>query len=785
MQYKLSIRLLGTLTVITVSVMAVFIGLRYYLLSEKLRLELEHRAMEVAERVAESVTPSILSTHRGNEETRFSSSVASAILDAEMASDLVIAISVFSNFGQLYAGRFKRADGELAAVDRLLNMQMASLHPYRIQQPIHKGAMTIGTVEVIYNIDSIQPALHSALVLEVLQAAVVSMLFIGLLYWALRESLILPMETLQVARQTLDSIQEGVVLTDRDFRIIDINAAFETLTGFSKDEVVGQRPPIRHCDRSSKSTIWKELRANSCWSGEVVVGRRAKLSFPAWLSFNEVWHADKLVCHVGVLRDISDKKEAELQLQRMAYFDALTALPNRSRFLQSLDHEIQVASRHKRALGLLFIDLDNFKWVNDNFGHEIGDRYLESVAKKIQNRIRKTDVVFRLGGDEFTTIVSDFSNETSLEILAKDLIEIISQPVEIERCRISAGASIGIALYPRDADDAEQLIKHADTAMYQAKELGRNNSVFFSSELEQKKRNARQMDEALRRAIAGDELVLYFQPKVQYQTQLEENGGRERNIVSSQVQGAEVLLRWFRPGHDIIEPAAFIPIAEQSDLIVEVGEWVLQAACRQLAAWQGTPLADLSLAVNISARQLNKEDFVERLGRILHQCHADPRKLELEITESAVIENIEQSVSRLKKIKALGVRIAMDDFGTGFSSLSYLKQLPIDVIKIDRSFVNDLPNDDDDVVIVNAIFSMSKAMRINVVAEGIENYAQLQFLLSQGCESSQGFFHSRPLPKADFEHWVSIYKLRIDRALTVAEGKTQGVSPALMGTTVS
>jgi|GEM_PF-1577241 len=786
MQFQLSMKLFFVLTLITVAVMSAFIGLRYYWVSDQRQLELHDRAVEVAQRVADSVKPSIWNIHISSFNRHYPSEVASVIIDAELASDFVTAINVYGNFGHLHLGREKNERGQLVDIKSPYNRAVNSPHEVHIHQAIREGTMTIGSVEVVYSRLSLKSALYSGLLLELAQVAVVSTLFVALLYWSLRQSLIRPVRSLQVARQTLDAITEGVVMTDGSFKVIEVNRAFTQLTGYSTLDLYGKRPQLKLAERSAGTTLWQQLRELKQWSGEVAVRRRGACSFPARLNFNEVWHDGNKVCHVGVITDISAQKASEIELERMAYFDALTALPNRTNFLKTLEHEIQLAQRHSRSLGLLYIDLDNFKWINDRHGHTVGDQYLESIAKRFKKRVRNTDFIFRLGGDEFTAIATDVCDEASLQHLAKDLIEMTNDILLLEGNRIHGGASIGIALYPRDAGNAESLIKRSDAAMYRAKELGRNQLVFFSADLESERKNTRELEEALRRGLIRDELVVYFQPKILYQTGTDTTGKvHSEAISSSRVQGAEVLLRWFRPGHSIVNPFDFIPVAEQSDLIVDIGYWVIRAACAQLARWQHTSLETISLAVNLSPRQLSHDDLVVRLCDTIAEFGVDPSLLELEITESAVIENVEQSVEVLNQLKQLGVTIAMDDFGTGFSSLSYLKRLPIDVLKIDRSFINDLPNDDDDAVIVNAIFSMARAMNIRVVAEGIENYAQLQFLLRQGCECSQGFFHSRPLPAADFERWVGLFKIRIEKALSESSAGQisgrYGISPALTG----
>lgn len=751
MKYKFSVKLFFVLTAITVIVMGLFIGVRYHYMSQQLNSQLEGRANEVAVRVAESVSPSIWQIYQKSHDRKFSSDVASAILDAEMASEFIFAINVYGNFGHLYLGRIKQDDGTLVEYTKAHSILFKGQYNYRIQRPVKINTMTIGAVEVIYSVRSVDKAISQGLLLEFLQILVVSTLFIGLLYWALRKSLILPMQSLQISRQTLDSLTEAVVLVDKNHNIIDVNNAFEKITGFDKSSVLGKRPIIKLPDCNSSETVWRDIECNKNWSGEISIYRKGKGEFPAWVNITEVRHGSKLVCRVGVFRDITEKKNTENQLRQMAYFDSLTKLPNRTFFVEKLDNEIDLARVRKRRLGLMFIDLDNFKWINDRYGHGVGDKYLMIIAGLLKNRVRKSDYIFRLGGDEFTIIATNIKDEQSLVLLANDIIKIASSDVEIEGKVITSGASVGVAFFPNDASSAELLIKHADAAMYQAKEAGRNQVCFFSHELEQKRQNNHDIEEALHRALEKGEFELYFQPKVSLNGPLVNCG---HDIRKYQVVGAEALIRWRDSKNNLIEPDGFISIAEQSDMINDIGCWVVEAACKQLALWQNTQYKDLVLAINLSARQLKNKDLRNHLQGAIARYNLDPKLIELEVTESSVIENIEKSIVILKDLKSLGVTIAMDDFGTGFSSLSYLKLLPIDVLKIDRTFISGLPDDGDDVVIVKAIFSMAEAMNLNVVAEGIETSQQMEFLVDTGCQYSQGYHFSKPLPLEDFEEWV-------------------------------
>ncbi len=757
MQPPLSKKLFSVLAITLMIVMTPFIAWRYEHLRMELREQSVVEAKQAAVRIAESVKPSVWNEYITPEEVTFSAQVTAAILEAEMRSENIIEIVIRDSFKQQLLGYYKLEDD---TVIPLLNEQVTPLpvdEQKRYIYPIFNDKTRIGEVEIIYQAGKINDSLKQALSMELIQLTIVSLLILALLFAALRQALLRPIQSLQIAQQAIESMSEAVVVADAQFRITDVNNAYEKISGQNENALLYRHPSFFIRKDQTLVHLWDEITNIREWTGEIVLETIDGRLVPAWLRLNEVIHDNHFVCYVCVVTDITEKKEAEEQLHQMAYFDALTTLPNRTYFMESLSREIQNSHRHKKRFGLLFIDLDNFKWINDTHGHTAGDLFLTSIAERFKSRLRKSDYIFRLSGDEFTAITTDVKNEQQLEVLANDLIRIANQEIAFDDGkRISAGASIGVALYPRDGNQSEALIQHADAAMYEAKEMGRNQTCFYSKELEQQRKRNRETQTELQQAIKENQLTLVYQPKVRHPRQETLTGQH------SYIDGAEALIRWQHPDKGLLSPNAFINIAEQSDLIIDIGYWVIQAACKQLAVWQQSHLAHLSLAINLSPRQLRHPNLVSDVDQLLKTYAIDPARLELELTESAIIENIEQSLITLNKLKALGVTLAMDDFGTGFSSLSYLKLLPIDVIKIDRSFIAGLPYDEDDAVIVRAIFSMANAMNLTVVAEGIENVLQEKYLLAEGCTHSQGFFYSKPLTSEELMAWAQAYEKQQD-----------------------
>jgi len=445
---------------------------------------------------------------------------------------------------------------------------------------------------------------------------------------------------------------------------------------------------------------------------------------------------------IQITRSISDqiaqfvvRQKAEERVRRLAHYDELTGLPNRTMFNERVSHALTRALRTARTLAILFIDLDRFKNINDTLGHEAGDRVLKEVADRLRGCLRESDTVGRLGGDEFVVLIEEPPRPVNAALVAQKILAAMGTPFLVQAQEFHITASIGISTYPDDAADMQTLMKDADIAMYRAKEQGKNNFQFYSAQINAHSIERLSLESGLRRALERDEFLLHYQPKL--------------DIRSGRITGVEALLRWQQPVQGLIPPAQFIQLAEETGLIVPIGAWVLKTACAQNKAWQLEGLAPVRVAVNLSPRQFAHENLLEDVARVLEQTGLDPAFLELEITESVVMQNPEQAVVLLNRLKALGIHLAIDDFGTGYSSLSYLKRFPLDTLKIDRMFIRDLPDDSDDAAITQAIIAMARSLRLSVVAEGVETAAQLSFLRDCECDEIQGFYFSRPQPEND------------------------------------
>jgi diguanylate cyclase (GGDEF)-like protein len=434
-----------------------------------------------------------------------------------------------------------------------------------------------------------------------------------------------------------------------------------------------------------------------------------------------------------LLREKERERAAqEERIRHQAYHDSLTGLPNRASFAEHLDEAMRRAKRAGWPLALLFLDLDNFKRVNDSLGHDAGDRLLRVAAERIRRAVREADMLFRMGGDEFTVLLEDVRGPEEAAMVSSRVLEAMAEPLQLQHHEISVTASIGIALYPRDDVVAERLLKSADTAMYRAKELGRNRYAFFAPEMNERVESQMLIEAALRRALKNQEFVLYFQPRV--------------SAASGRATGAEALLRWRHPEWGLVEPGRFIPLLEETGMVVPVGAWVLAEACRHAKAWQDAGLPALRVSVNLSSRQFRSETLFDSVTEALRASRLQPQLLELELTESLLVENVEHAMGVMGKLKAIGTAISIDDFGTGYSSLGYLKRFPIDSLKIDKSFVRDIATSPKDAAIVKAISALARSLGIGLIAEGVEEVWQAEYLRGQQCTEMQGFLFSHPLP---------------------------------------
>ena len=461
----------------------------------------------------------------------------------------------------------------------------------------------------------------------------------------------------------------------------------------------------------------------------------------------------KGVQSIALVRDITERKLAEEQIAYLAYHDSLTGLPNTRLFKDRLSQGVEQAQRSNKILAVLFLDLDRFKLINDTMGHDVGDQLLQVISERLMEAVRRTDsialnsfakmntAVARLGGDEFTIMLENIDDTQAVSRICERLIELVSQPLELRGQEVYTSASIGVALYPHDGESVDVLLRNADVAMYHAKERGRNNFQFYTEAMNKASEERFLLENSMRKALQNNEIQLYYQPQV--------------SVMSGQIVGMEALIRWQHPEKGFISPASFIPIAEESGLIVQIGEWVIQEACRQSACWKKKGFRPVRISVNVSAKQLQEETLIDVIQKNLQLYGIDNNALGVELTETAIILEPDIALARLEQIKSLGIKLSMDDFGTGYSSLSYLKRYPIDTLKIDQAFIRSVTVDNEDGALVKAIIAMAHALGMDVVAEGVELQEQLEFLGVHGCDTMQGYLFSRPVPAAELEKLLS------------------------------
>ena len=551
----------------------------------------------------------------------------------------------------------------------------------------------------------------------------------------------LDQERLRQAAVVFDCTREGVLVSDHNGVIVHVNPALVKITGYAPEEVLGQRPNMfksGHHGPEFYQAVFESLEKTGEWHGEIWNRRKSGEIYPQWQTIRAVRdNKDQITHYVAVFSDISAIKNTQSELMRLAHHDPLTDLPNRLLFTDRAEQALAYAQRHKSGCALLMIDLDHFKIINDSMGHNVGDLLLKAVGERLTAVFGKGFTVARLGGDEFAVLVENCTQVAQAAGFAQQVLEVMKGAFIIETHQLFISASVGISLYPNDALNAEQLLRNADSALFKAKSAGREGYALYTEELTAHAQYRIEVASDLRRALEQQELRVYFQPV--------------HDLTTSRMVGVEALVRWQHPQRGLVAPGEFIPIAERTGLIAEIDAWVLEQACWQMCQWQAAGV-DLSfVAVNISSRLFARPELYQLVSTVLADTGLNPTLLELEVTESAVMDNSEVALEQMHRLRELGLRLAIDDFGTGFSSLLRLKRLPVQKLKIDQGFVAGLPGDDDDVAIVRAVIALAQSMGMQVHAEGIEYVEQAQFLLDHHCDLGQGYWFGRPMSARDLD----------------------------------
>ena len=543
-------------------------------------------------------------------------------------------------------------------------------------------------------------------------------------------------DALRLYAKVFENSGEAILITDRSNRIIAVNQALERDTGYRPDELIGKDPRTLSAHKTPRETyqlMWAALRESGYWQGELWDLRKDGMIYPKWAAISAI-HDSKgeLTNYIASFTDISERKAAEARIDHLAHHDALTGLFNRYSLENRLAQSLLAARRENQQLAVIFIDLDRFKVINDTLGHHVGDLLLLEVANRLSACVRESDIVARLGGDEFVVTLTALANDMDAALVAKKIVATLGMPYEIEGKQLHTTPSVGISLFPANGEDADTLMKNADTAMYYAKEKGRNNFQFFSPAMTAAATERLELERDLRSALANHEFELHYQPQVCASEGI--------------VRGVEALIRWRHPERGLIPPLKFIPIAEETGVIEVIGAWVLNEACRQMAVWRQAGFDLQHVAVNLSAYQLRSPDLVSQVQAAIARFGLSPGELELEITESVAMEDPERAIGQLRALRDSGVELAIDDFGTGYSSLAYLKMLPIHTLKLDRAFVRDIETDENDAAISAATLALARNLGLRVVAEGVETEAQRAFLSSHACNLLQGYLFGKPEP---------------------------------------
>lgn len=554
---------------------------------------------------------------------------------------------------------------------------------------------------------------------------------------------------IRIADIVMESL-DAIVITDADNRILRVNSSFTKLTGYKSEEVIGRTPSILKSDRHDKAfykNMWNTLKEKKFWQGEIWDRRKSGDIYPKMMRITALTGDDGTIQnYIGAFSDLTQHKKANEEIHQLAFFDPLTNLPNRRLLNDQLSNALNNANSHLEYGAVMMIDVDNFKRINDVSGHAVGDRLLVEVARRLKDCVRQEDCVARLGGDEFVILLEHLSKDldqasTKAQIVGEKILQAINQTFLISRNEMHVTLSIGLSMFTIPSSTCQEMLKWSDTAMYQAKSAGRNTLRFFDPDLHATLEKKVLMETELHSALSENQLLLHYQPQINHK---------------SDIFGAEVLLRWEHPQNGMVQPDEFISIAEESGLILPIGNWVIHTACKQLKAWESeTATNKLTLAVNVSAKQFGQPDFVELVYKALEVSGAKATHLKLELTESLMLQNIEDAAEKMEALKLLGIEISIDDFGTGYSSLGYLKRLPIKQLKIDRSFVKDIDNDQSDIAIAKTIIGMAHTLGFDVIAEGVETENQRNILESYGCVSYQGYFFSKPVPLGSFEKLIT------------------------------
>lgn len=545
----------------------------------------------------------------------------------------------------------------------------------------------------------------------------------------------------------IEQSSEGVMVCDPLLAIVRVNTTFQKLTGYSEQEVVGKTPRLLQSgqhDRAFYAAMWRELAVSGQWSGEISNRRKSGELYVEWLTIRAIYNTDSVVTHyVGNFSDITEQKATKERAQYLTQHDALTGLPNRALVMQLLEQRISVSMRDHTGFALLFIDLDRFRNINDSMGHGAGDTLLQEVARRITATVRRTDVVARMGGDEFMVVLSESHEAGDAARIAQKILGAIGLPLQLEGQDLVVSASIGMCMYPSDGGTGAELVGNAEAAMYGAKHDGPNSQKFYAPQMNEHSVEMLKTENALRAALHHQQFVLYYQPQV--------------DLSSGAIVGAEALIRWNRPGVGLVPPGQFIPIAEERGLICDIGNWVVAAVLQQMQAWDAAGLPPVTIAANLSAAHFHQRGFAANLIDLVRNCGIDPARLELELTESIAVQDVAATTRTLEQLHRFGTKLSLDDFGTGYSCLSHLRNFPIDKIKIDQSFVREMLTSPSAMRIVRAIIALAKSLDMKVIAEGVETPQQAAALRAEHCDELQGYLASVPLPAEHFfellRHW--------------------------------